>query len=105
MGTIQHDAVLVETGDANLKAIKKFRKKLPKELGDILQGPYWGSNGSRFYVWFPDGSKEGWEQSNLANEWRWKFVELVLALEYTEVVSVGWGELVDCWAERKDSHG
>jgi hypothetical protein len=57
--------------------IDEFRRDLPEELKPCLVGPI-PSAFERFemLVWLPDGSKEGWPQSDLADEWRHRFIDL-----------------------------
>jgi hypothetical protein len=80
MGWIAHDAVLVATETfrpGGLPDIDAFRAEMPEEFRQLVIGPVEGAaNGTVYYVFLPDGSKEGWDTSDEGNEWRKRFRDL-----------------------------
>lgn len=93
MGYIRHDAVLVVVSDYALHAtesdqkrwgfgdvvadVAAFRESLPEKWRPLVVGPIAGVvNGDASYVFLPDGSKEGWTDSDNGNEYRRQFVAL-----------------------------
>jgi hypothetical protein len=84
MGSIIHDALIVvvngyvyDQPDIPVPDIEAFRMQIPQELRHLLVGPIRSSiNNYHTYFWAPDGSKEGWDLQDLADEWRTKFAEL-----------------------------
>lgn len=107
MTEIVHNAVLVQVAsfvyDATLPAhppmpdVDAFRESMPEELRPLLVGPVPNIiNGGAWFVFGPDGSKEGWSESDLAELWRRRFIEL-FSFVYEDrsspydVVYVRWG--------------
>lgn len=100
MGYIAHDAVIVVTEDyreGGLPDMDAFRASMPEHFRHLVIGPVQTvANGSTCYVFLPDGSKEGWVDSDLGDEWRRRFKEL-FRLAYDDgsspddVVSVRFG--------------
>jgi hypothetical protein len=78
MGTIQHDAIIVTSWDRDKLA--EAHQAAERIVGSDLTTPilaYRVNSGGSFAV-LPDGSKEGWDESDMADAQR---DELVLALE------------------------
>lgn len=118
MGTIFHDAILVTVNDyvfdddftwPNRIAppdVDAFRKQMPEWLRRFLIGPFESHvNGYLTWVFLPDGSKEGWEPSSTADEWREKFVALFSGCYDDgsgpfEVVGVRWGSDLEGYDEK-----
>ncbi len=81
MGYIQHDAVIVTvSGYANDRdfapgpKVKAFRESLPEEWRALVVGPVRSVvNGYDTYAFLPDGSKEGWRDSDQGDEYRSQF--------------------------------
>lgn len=86
MGYIAHDAVIVTTSDypwthpadgSKAPDVEAFRAEMPEELRRLVVGPVESvANGYRTYLFAPDGSKQGWDTSELVDEWRDRFIEL-----------------------------
>lgn len=96
MGYIKHEAViahLCEFDDAKKAKLQKqlrvLRAKIRKAgLPPLLRGPVHGVNGYEFYFFSPDGSKEGWEPSNQANEFREEFKNIIKSAKYPSLVHI-----------------
>lgn len=82
MGTIRHDTAIVTVSGYILDCpempnVEAFRESMPAELQPLLVGPIPAViNGDVTYVFAPDGSKERWDLSNEADQWRAEFIEL-----------------------------
>ncbi len=78
MGYIKHNAIVVTScdelclGKAHKKAKKLFNDKL---ISEVVKGVM---NGYISFFIAPDGSKEGWEDSNDCDEAREKFIHWLL---------------------------
>lgn len=82
MGTIQKEHLIVELwgesdSSENTKEIDKFISKLPEEFRNLFFKCVTETNSYITYFMAWDGSKEGWDTSETANEIRDKFVEVV----------------------------
>lgn len=80
MGYIAHDAVIV-TIDPSPRFpapdIDAFRASLPEEFRPLVVGPIPSvANAYVTYVFAPDGSKEGWEDSDAGDRYREQFKDL-----------------------------
>jgi hypothetical protein len=88
MGYIAHDlaciSISTKTGKARVEA---WRDALPDRFRGYALGPVCAINGYCFYVLTPDGSKEGWEDSNAMDKVRAEF----LALSEDDCVHVRFG--------------
>ena len=80
-----------------LPDVTGFVMSMPEELRGLVIGPFPAViNGYVTYVFLPDGSKEGWSGSFLADIWRERFVRL-FDFAYDDgstpfdVVAVSWG--------------
>lgn len=72
MGIIQHDAIVVVSSDEFfIEAARAFAVSTGLEVSEI--SPVL-TNGYRSFCVFPDGSKEGWEESNLGDARRAEIV-------------------------------
>jgi hypothetical protein len=83
MGYIAHDLAFVVTSQyrtGGLPDIEGFRQEMPEGLRHLLIHVPLMMNGSHFYGFLPDGSKEGWATSDEAEEWRVRFVDLFDAI-------------------------
>jgi hypothetical protein len=88
MGYIAHDAVLVtasgyildDGSGIAMPDVEAFRQSLPEEWRRLVVGPV-GSvmGGYLHFAFLPDGSKEGWPDSDLGDEYRKRFAELFSA--------------------------
>lgn len=80
MGYIKHEAVIVTTSDFRpgaLPDMDAFRASLPENLRHLVIGPVESAiNNYYSYVFLPDGSKEGWPNSDAGDEARKRFKEL-----------------------------
>lgn len=97
MGYFAHDAVIVTTNDywpETLPNIEEFRESLPEEWRPLVIGPVSGVvNGYITYAFLPDGSKEGWDDSDLGDDYRRWFADLFKTEErgYPDKVSIRFG--------------
>lgn len=117
MGYIKHDTVVVTSWDsksltrAREKAVEIYAKTFSKDslndlnleetkeefdkkgfvISPIIQGV---ANGQCSFLIAPDGSKEGWEPSNLSNEAREEFLNWLKTYEeelYCEYIHIRFG--------------
>jgi hypothetical protein len=98
MGYIRHDAIVATTEDFSVigkgnatATVEQFLETIPAEYRKFLVGPVRGMNGTDFWCFLPDGSKEGWEYSDEAGEWRERFVALLAGTCAVEYVGVSFG--------------
>ena len=80
MGYIAHDVVIATTQDyreGGSPDIDAFRLSMPEEFRHLVIGPIETAvNGTKCYVFLPDGSKEGWDMSDEGDVWRERFKAL-----------------------------
>lgn len=93
MGYIRHHAIVVTSFDeeelekARNKAVRLFNRP----IGAIVKGT---TNGYATFVIPPDGSKEGWNTSELNNKKREKYIEWLKYERFDDGTSVlDWVEL------------
>ena len=84
MGYMIHHAIIVTSFDdkAIIKAHVKALKIFPDNLVTSIT-PY-GMNGYRSFLIAPDGSKEGWEESEQGNENREKYIDWLFNQAYDD---------------------
>lgn len=85
MGYIRHDAVVAVVSDYHsdtIAQIERFRDGMDEEFRKYLVGPVVGVNGYHAYCFLPDGSKEGWEHSDTAQDYRDKFAAVVTGFRH-----------------------
>ena len=85
MGTIQSEHLIVELwgssdkeDDENTKKIDQFIAKLPKDFKELFFKIETHTNAYITYFMAWDGSKEGWDTSEKANDIREQFIKIVL---------------------------
>lgn len=106
MGTIHHNFVIAvgyynsERHNAAFERVKAEATRLgqrdvfPNDFSNLLVGPIEGiTNGYVTYFMAPDGSKEWWETSEIGNEVRDFFIDVMTEAGCT-VVHGGFGELL-----------
>jgi hypothetical protein len=100
MGYMRHHAIIVSDhgyGDHIEGALDKARQ-LGCAVSELVASPV---NGLRSFLVAPDGSKEGWAESDLGDERRALFVEYLLAQSYEDGSSpLSWVEVQygdDAW--------
>jgi hypothetical protein len=79
MGYIVHDAVVVTVsgGIDPPPDVEAFRQSLPDKWRRLVIGPVEGVvNGDHSYAFLPDGSKEGWPDSDDGDQYRKQFIRL-----------------------------
>jgi hypothetical protein len=105
MGYIKHEvaiAIFFDRDSKGIEEIEALKEKLTRpetyidgeplsHYGDIILGPYTGVNGYTTYVFVPDGSKEGWEHSDIMAGYRQEFVGIASSSEYADVVLLQMG--------------
>lgn len=102
MGYMRHDAIVVTSWDS--EAIEEAATKA-RELGLEVLGPSPASiNNTRTMLVCPDGSKEGWDDSNAFDAKREAYVEYLNSVRYGDNSScLSWVALAygpdDCAAE------
>ena len=89
MGTMAHH-LLVVTADGYvldypfMPDIEEFRASLPQEWAALVVGPFTGMvNHTLTWMFLPDGSKEGWPESDAGDIYRQRFADL-FAIQYEE---------------------
>lgn len=105
MGTFQHDAIIVTGGDTEIVPVYEMAKsifdrrrwgKLTPGYTNLVTGIARGpSNDQSSFLIAPDGSKEGWENSNDGDDRRDEFVRWLKEspeAEYVTWVAVSFGE-------------
>jgi len=92
MGYIEHAAVIVTVSDyanddrdlAPGPKVEAFRESLPEEWRALVIGPVRAVvNGYGTYAFLPDGSKEGWRDSDQGDEYRSQFTA-IFAFRYED---------------------
>lgn len=103
MGTIHHHVAVATVGYSHEKAAEAFARvvafaktkedfPLGIDFSDLLVGPVQGViNDYSSYLMVPDGSKEWWSTSDIANEVREFFVKEMSP--HANVFVGSWGEL------------
>jgi hypothetical protein len=78
VGYMQHDAVIMTAASYQPGPdIERFRESIPEEFRHLVIGPVESvTNGYRHYVLLPDGSKEGWADSDTGDDIRERFIGL-----------------------------
>lgn len=86
MGYMRHDAVIVTASgwavdgtarDVPVPDVEAFRQSLPEEWRPLVVGPVTSVvNGYQSFAFLPDGSNEGWEDSEKGDEYRERFAAL-----------------------------
>lgn len=76
MGYIRHHAIIISgRDDKKLKAFHKKAKEIfEKQVTNIVKSPV---NTSLTFLIGPDGSKEGWDESDLGDKKRAEFIDLI----------------------------
>lgn len=96
MGTIEHQLTVItatdyEGQDARVgRTIELLKEEMPAKFAALIVGPVPAViNGYVFWVMLPDGSKEGWEDSQEGEVWRLRFARLD---PYNDAVTIRWGD-------------
>ena len=94
MGYYCHHAIIVSSWDMDLEKLQAARKKIKDRTGlrptKIVQnGCCWLNS----FLVPPDGSKEGWEESERGNDDRDRVIEILRKYEYDD------GSSPLCWVE------
>lgn len=80
MGYMKYEAVIVTTWfgrEHTMPDMDAFRASIPEDFRRLVIGPVLTvTNGYYTYALLPDGSKEGWDTSDLGNEIRQRFLDL-----------------------------
>ena len=77
MGYMKHDVVVATMSDSVAPDMDAFRASIPERFRSIVIGPIPGViNGYVTCAMLPDGSKEGWADSDEADAIRARFVAL-----------------------------
>jgi len=95
VGYIRHQVIAIlacEDAEA-IAAIDKLRDEMSgeEEVPNCIVGPVYGINGYTSFAFLPDGSKEGWESSDLADTYRERFVAAVQLSSYPSVATIQLG--------------
>lgn len=78
MSYVKHDVVVaIGWRNETAVAVRAFADTLPDGLKDIILISSLRTNATVTFCWASDGSKEGWDTSKLADEWRERFVQLL----------------------------
>ena len=94
MGYIRHEAVIAIVNDwtsiggqDEVQAFRDLKAQMPEEFQPLLVGPvpHVVNGGSTVaFLYLPDGSKEGWADSDTGDVWRDRFLALCRSLRYPE---------------------
>jgi hypothetical protein len=77
MGYVQHDTVIVTTDESQAPDLDAFRASIPERFRRLVIGPIPSVvNAYVTCVFLPDGSKEGWVDSDTGDDIRARFVAL-----------------------------
>lgn len=83
MGHIKHHAIAVTSWDESKLdlAYKKAKDIFGDTVSDMVGGVV---NSFRSFFIAPDGSKEGWAESNIGDEKRAAFVDYLISFQYED---------------------
>jgi spore cortex formation protein SpoVR/YcgB (stage V sporulation) len=83
MGYIRHHAVVITSWDRTLLEIirDEAQKLCPGQVSNIVKSSI---NAYESFFIGPDGSKEGWKQSDAGDEKREKIVDLIDSVAYSD---------------------
>src|SRR5947208_3455939 len=92
MGHIRHHMIVVTSfSDTELRSAKERADALFPAVTDIVESPL---NGFRSFFIAPDGSKEGWEDSDAGDQQRSEFVDYLRTFAYEDgSSSLTWAEV------------
>lgn len=99
MGYIKHNAICVTSFDSEeIKVLHKKAREIFEELvTEIIEGVI---NGYASFFIAPDGSKEGWSESNEYDKKRKEFKDLIKnGSFYCEFVDVAYDEKNEAWID------
>lgn len=86
MGYIKHSAVIITVHGPHTVDIEAFRESLPEEFRPLVIGPVYSVvNMYTTYAFLPDGSKEGWAESEQGDQFREAFINLFEGPDGVEV--------------------
>jgi hypothetical protein len=89
MGYFVYEFVVGIVNQCSLKSEnKKALNRFVKEHKELFSKSREQVNGYITYVMFYDGSKEGWEESEKANELRERFIELLDRISHAQIYHV-----------------
>jgi hypothetical protein len=91
MGVINHDVVIATGYFKEVDVVVKWISKLPKRDQELFTISNIVINGEQTIFCGPDGSKEGWAESNKGNEIRALFVDQIK--DHFRYVEVSFGDL------------
>lgn len=96
MGTMQHHSIIVTSQIDLIEKAHEVATGLMPHVSPIIGG---GANGQRSFAVLPDGSKEGWAESDVADDARAALIRWIDAQAYDDgsnslsFVLVEFGEL------------
>lgn len=82
MSYVRHNTVVVTAAGHAMRGagapdVDAFRRSLPEEWRHLVVGPVGSAvEDYQSFVFLPDGSKEGWPESDLGDEYRERFIGL-----------------------------
>lgn len=111
MGYIRHQATIAIVWDddvAAIAAIEALRGEMadrrpadspadnvardaPLNAPNCIVGPVKGINGYVSYAFLPDGSKDGWESSNVADKFRERFIQAAQKARFPNIATIQLG--------------
>lgn len=81
MGYTRHHAIIVTGFDANVSSVRNFCKDLGATVSELVASPI---NRWKSFLVVPDGSKEGWAESDEGDKQRIAIVQYLTSLRYED---------------------
>ncbi len=93
MGIENHNAVIATTWcDEKADDLREWLNNLDVYERKLFASAGSWCNGYRTFIMVPDGSNEGWEESNKGNLLREKFINFLKNTGHWDWIEVGFGE-------------
>jgi len=89
MGYIKHHSIIVVGSEKNVRIVNRKAKEL---IGHLVSNVI-NTRMNAYYSFFvsPDGSKEGWEDSNYYELKRQELFDFVYSTDYVDIIEVKFG--------------
>lgn len=91
MGHIRHHAIIITTWSDEIEKVKKYLDLLPVKCSEIVLS---GINDYKTILIAPDGSKEGWGESDTGDAYRSMIKKYLTSFRYSDGSSpIEWCEV------------